>query len=412
MNESNRRTGEGPDRSRQSTTADTAAGVGALEILHAESVVPVEPPLQKDGPFLPELTEVDLLVRAPEARRDFNVSGSGATVAILDTGLRTTHVDFAGRVVPGRNFTSDYGGDSREVADGCGHGTSVAGIACAGRIHTGIAPNARVVPVKVLRNDGTGRFADIRDALDWVLDHRSTLGISALCLATGASDNRTTDTDMPGDAIGALLQELTDEGVCCCVAAGNDYYAHGGMQGMCYPAIFRQTISVGAVYDADEGSFRYRDGAKAFASDADRLTPFTQRLHRTVGGPCATDTFAPGAPITAPGILNDTGESIQYGASQATPVVTGVVLLLQSFYLRTIGRLPSVAEVKRWLLRGSTVVYDGADDRDNVNHTESTFPRVSAIGSLLVCAKDLAVRELATADRSNRARPRAGAVRH
>jgi len=376
------------------------SAVGTFEMLHAESVVPVEPPLQKEGPFLPELTEVDLLVRAPQARRDFNVSGSGVTVAVLDTGLRTTHVDFAGRVLPGRNFTADYGGDPAEVSDGHGHGTSVTGIAAAGRIHTGVAPSTRIVPLKVLANDGTGRFADVRDALDWVLDHRASLGISALCLATGAADNRTTDTDMPGDAIGALLQELTDDGVCCCVAAGNDYYAHGGTQGMCYPAIFRQTISVGAVYDADEGSFRYRDGAKAFASDSDRLTPFTQRLHRTVGGPCATDAFAPGAPITSAGILNDTGESIQYGASQATPVVLGVVALLQSFYLRTTGHLPGVVDVKRWLMRGSTVVYDGADDHDNVRHTELTFPRVSALGSLLVCVKDLAVRELTKADRA------------
>lgn len=403
MNESNGSSGRSAtDRS------GSGAVVGTFEALHGEAVVPVEAPLQKDGPFLPELTEVDLLVRAPEARRDFNVSGSGITVAVLDTGLRSTHVDFAGRVVPGRNFTSDYGGDPSEVTDGHGHGTSVAGIACAGRIHTGIAPNARIVPVKVLSNAGTGRFADIRDALDWLLDRRSMLGISALCLATGAADNRTTDTDMPGDAIGALLQELTDEGVCCCLAAGNDYYAHGGMQGMCYPAIFRQTISVGAVYDADEGSFRYRDGAKAFATDSDRLTPFTQRLHRTIGGPCATDTFAPGSPITSSGILNDTGESIQYGASQATPVVLGVVALLQSFHLRTTGHLPTVADVKRWLARGSTVLYDGADDHDNVNHTESTFPRVSALGSLLVCAKDLAVRELAEAHRVDR---RAGTMR-
>lgn len=396
MNESNGSSGQ-PGRDR----SPMGAVVGTFESLHGEAVVPVEAPLQKEGPFLPELTEVDLLVRAPEARRDFNVSGSGVTVAVLDTGLRSTHVDFAGRVVPGRNFTSDYGGDPSEVTDGHGHGTSVGGIACAGRIHTGIAPNARIVPVKVLSNDGTGRFADIRDALDWLLDRRSSLGISALCLTTGAADNRTTDTDMPGDAIGALLQELTDEGVCCCTAAGNDYYAHGGMQGMCYPAIFRQTISVGAVYDADEGSFRYRDGAKAFESDSDRLTPFTQRLHRTIGGPCATDTFAPGSPITSSGILNDTGESIQYGASQATPVVLGVVALLQSFYLRTMGHLPAVTDVKRWLTRGSTVVYDGADDHDNVNHTELTFPRVSALGSLLVCAKDLAVRELSQANRAD-----------
>ncbi|WP_305095030.1 S8 family serine peptidase [Prescottella sp. R16] len=395
---------------RQATAVTAAANpIGGFTALHAESVVPVDPPLQKDGPFLPELTEIAPLVQATQARRDFNVSGAGVTVAVLDTGLRTTHVDFAGRVVPGRNFTADYGGDPTEVSDGHGHGTSVAGIACAGRIHTGIAPNARIVPLKVLGNDGTGRFTDIRDALDWLLDRRAALGVSALCLAAGAPDNRTTDTDMPGDAIGALLQELCDEGVCCCVAAGNDYYAHGGMQGMCYPAIFRQTISVGAVYDADEGSFRYRDGAKAFASDADRLTPFTQRLHHTVGGPCATDTFAPGTPVSSSGILNDTGESLQYGASQATPTVLGVVALLQSFALRTTGHLPTVWDVKRWLQRGSAVVYDGADDHDNVDHTGLTFGRVGALGSLLVCAKDLAVRELAKADRAGlRSGPGAG----
>ncbi len=85
-----------------------------------------------------------------------------------------------------------------------------------------------------------------------------------------------------------------------------------------------------------------------------------------------------------------------------------MVALLQSFHLRTTGHLPTVADVKRWLARGSTVVYDGADDHDNVNHTESTFPRVSALGSLLVCAKDLAVRELAEAHRVDR---RAGTMR-
>lgn len=374
-------------------------GSGAMHpTLHAESVVPVTAPLQKDGPFLPELTEVDPLVRAPDARRDFNVGGAGVTVAVLDTGLRSTHVDFAGRVVPGRNFAADGGRDRADVTDRNGHGTNVAGIVCAGRIHTGIAPNARIVPVKVLCDDGTGRFADVRDGLEWVLDHRATLGISAVCMSMCASDNRTTDTDMPGDAIGALLQELADADVACCVNAGSEYYAHGGLQGMSYPAIFRQTISVGAVYDADEGPFRYRDGAKAFSTAPDRLTPFTQRLHHKVGGACATSLFAPGSPVTSTGILNDTGESIQYGVSHATACATGVVLLLQSFYLRTTGSLPSVADLTRWLARGSEVIYDGDDEHDNVGHTGLTFPRVSAVGSLLACAKELAMRELVAAE--------------
>ncbi|MFC4604590.1 S8 family peptidase [Rhodococcus kronopolitis] len=382
----------------QGTNEYSADGSGAWHpTLHAESVVPVCAPVQKDGPFLPELTEIDPLVRVPEARRDFNVGGAGVTVAVLDTGLRTTHVDFAGRVMPGRNLT---GGDPADVTDRHGHGTHVAGIACAGRIHTGVAPNARVVPIKVLRDDGTGSFADIRDGLDWVLDHREALGISAVCMAMCASDNRVTDTDMPGDAIGALLQELSDADVACCVSAGSEYYAHGGLQGMSYPAIFRQAISVGSVYDADEGPFRYRDGAKAFSTAPDRLTPFSQRLHHKLGGPCATSVFAPASPVASTGISNDTGESLQNGVSRATPVAAGLVALLQSFCLRTTGRLPAVADLLRWLDRGAAVIYDGDDEHDNVGHSGLTYPRASAGGSLLACARELAMRELTAAEQA------------
>ncbi|MFE6924799.1 hypothetical protein ACFVAV_27500 [Nocardia sp. NPDC057663] len=65
-------------------SAEPVAGVAF------ESVVPVEKPLQTDLSVLPELLEVDLLVRAAEARAEFNVDGSGMTVAVLDTRLRTT----------------------------------------------------------------------------------------------------------------------------------------------------------------------------------------------------------------------------------------------------------------------------------------------------------------------------------
>ncbi|MGW0042054.1 S8 family peptidase [Rhodococcus sp. NPDC003348] len=369
---------------------------GLATIVTAATVVPVERPVQKDGPYLPELTDLDQLVRVPETRRDFNVSGSGVTVAILDTGLRATHADFSGRVLAGHNCT---GGDPDDTGDRYGHGTSVGGIACAGRIHTGVAPNARIVPVKVLGDDGGGTLAHVRDGLEWVLGHWAQLGISALCMPFGTADNRTSDTDLAGDEIGSLLQQLTERGVACVVGSGNEYYAHGGVQGMSYPAIIRHCLSVGAVYDADEGPFRYPDGAKAFSTAPDRITPYSQRLHHKIGGPCATDLFAPGSPVTSTGVRNDTGESLQYGTSRAAAVTTGVILLLQSYYLRATGELPTVADVKRWLLRGATVIYDGDDEHDNVAHTGLTFSRLSAPGALFACAKELAMHELTSAQR-------------
>jgi subtilisin family serine protease len=367
------------------------------EPLYGKDVEPVDTPLQKEEAFLPELIEVDLLVRAGEARTLFNVDGNGTTVAVLDTGLRTTHVDFAGRVLPGRNFTSDNGGDPADPSDGQGHGTNVSGIICAGDIHTGIAPGAKIVPVKVLGNNGGGSFAGIRDALQWVIDHHAEHGISAVCMSLGDGGNYQDDQSFPGDAIGSRMRTLADLGIVCCVAAGNDYHTHNSVQGMGYPAIFRETVSVGAVYDADEGSFSYQSGAVAFSTAPDRITPFSQRLHPKVGAECATDIFAPGAPVTSSGILNDQGESIQHGTSQATPVVTGVVLLLQALHKRLTGQLPAVADVMRWLEQGSDAIQDGDDEHDNVLHTGLPFRRVDAVLALHACAQDALKCELAAA---------------
>ena len=198
-------------------------GSGAMHpTLHAESVVPVTAPLQKDGPFLPELTEVDPLVRAPDARRDFNVGGAGVTVAVLDTGLRSTHVDFAGRVVPGRNFTADGGHDRADVTDRNGHGTNVAGIVCAGRILPGsrrTRGSCRSRSCATTAPDGSRTSGTGWSGYSTTAPPSGSPG--SACRCARSTDNRTTDTDMPGDSIGALpLQELADADVACCVNAG------------------------------------------------------------------------------------------------------------------------------------------------------------------------------------------------
>lgn len=368
------------------------------EKLYVKDVKPVEAPLQKEESLLKEMTEVDRLVRAREARDLFGVDGAGTTVAVLDTGLRTTHVDFAGRVVsPGRNFTPDNGGDDSDPTDGQGHGTNVSGIICAGDIHTGIAPGARILPIKVLSNSGGGSFEWIRNALQWVLDHHANHGISVVCMSLGDGGNYQSDANFTGDGIGNLIRKLADVGVVCCVAAGNDYHTHNSRQGMGYPAIFHETVSVGAVYDANEGSFSYQSGAAAFSTAPDRITPFSQRLHGRIGGDCATDIFAPGAPVTSSGILNDQGESIQHGTSQATPVIAGVVLLLQAYHKRVTGKLPAVADVLGWLRQGSAVIHDGDDEHDNVLHTGLSFNRVNAVAALRACGRDIMVKELSVA---------------
>ena len=360
------------------------------DFLHVKKVSPVEAPQQWEAPFLAELLEASRLVRAAEARATYRVDGAGTTVAVLDTGLRTTHADFARRVAAQRNFTADNGGDPANASDGHGHGTHVAGIVCAGDIHTGMAPAARIVPLKVLSNGGGGSFESIAAALQWVIDNRARHEITAVCMSLGDSGNYQADSQFPSDAVGGRIAQLARLGVACCVAAGNDYFGHGSAQGMSYPAIFRDALSVGAVYDGDEGPFRYQSGAEAFSTGPDRITPFSQRLHQKVGRACATDIFAPGAPMTSSGILNDIGESVQHGTSQPTPVVTGIVLLLQSLCKRSRGTLPTLAELRRWLERGGVSIQDGDDENDNVLHTGLAFKRIDAVAALEACAKEIA----------------------
>jgi subtilisin family serine protease len=303
-------------------------------------------------------------------------------VAVLDTGLNTEHVDFEGRIVAQRNFTPDNGGDVNDATDGNGHGTNVAGIIVANADHTGIAPEANVIPLKVLRNKGGGSFQWINNALQWVLDNREKYNITVVCMSLGDGSNRTSDDSLTNDAIRKKIRELREKKVAVCIAAGNDYFKHKSQQGMGYPGIIRECVSVGAVYDASEGPFSYGSGAKAFSTRAGQITPFSQRLHTTVNRHTRTDIFAPGAPVTSSGIDGPRGESIQHGTSQATPVTAGLILLMQEFYQRAEGELPEVDDLVKWLRRGGVSIFDGDDEDDNVKHTNKTYLQADALSAL------------------------------
>jgi subtilisin family serine protease len=336
-----------------------------------------------DGVPAAEMEEVRTFLHVQDAvdfvetNDNLVLDGKGLCVAILDTGLRTTHRDFNGRVAAQRNFTTDNGGDPSNATDGNGHGTNVAGIIAAGDIHTGIAPNANVIPLKVLRNSNGGSFDAIRQALEWVREHRDDHNISVVNMSLGDSGNYTSD-NFGNDAIGNLISELRDARVAVVVAAGNDFFTHNSQQGMGYPAIFRASVSVGAVYDANEGGFGYSSGAQTSASSAGQITPFSQRLHKSVSATTCTDIFAPGAPVTASGHTSDTGVSTQHGTSQASPVTAGLILLMQQYYKHHTGELPSVDKIETWLREGGIGITDNYGDIDNVANTGLSFTHVDA----------------------------------
>src|SRR3954462_1536709 len=143
-------------------------------------------------------------------------TGSGAVVAVIDTGVLASHEDLAGRLLPGYDFVDK----DPDPNDGNGHGTHVTGIVAAdegnGLGIEGVAPDAKVMPIRVLDNDGNGTGEDVAKGVDYAVAHHADV----INLSLG------------GDAIGTILggdeaftksvQYALDKGVVVIAAAGND----------------------------------------------------------------------------------------------------------------------------------------------------------------------------------------------
>ena len=390
----------GRSRRRRAGSASTCilAALAAFSLLAGAAcaaeweIEPVETPEQFATPRpRPQLVESSSLIRAGEMRAAYAVDGSGLTVAVLDTGLRTTHVDFAGKVVAQRNYTSSNGGNPDNANDGNGHGTNVGGIIVANGVHTGIAPGANIIPIKVLSDTGSGTHYSVWSALTWVLNNRAAYNITAVNLSLGdGSNNRM----MPGESypIRDVVRQLRAARVAVVITAGNSFYYYGSVQGMGYPGIIPECVGVGAVYDANIGPVWYESGAIATTTGPDRITPFSQRLTEALGGVFRTDIFAPGAALTSSGNSTDIGESVMHGTSQAAPVVAGAILLLQQNCLRRTGSLPTVDQLEEWLRGTAATINDGDDENDNVTNTGADFPRIDLLGAAaLADAPDLVI---------------------
>ncbi len=98
-------------------------------------------------------------------------TGSGITIAILDSGVDGTHPDLAAQLVPGWNFFDDNG----DTSDVLGHGTAVAGVAAAASNNgigiAGVAGGARIMPIRITNATGYAYWSTTAQGLIWAADH-------------------------------------------------------------------------------------------------------------------------------------------------------------------------------------------------------------------------------------------------
>jgi serine protease AprX len=160
------------------------------------------------------------------------------TIAIVDSGVGASDVDFGSRVTDRHNFSSFKSSDSG--GDDLGHGTLVAGIAAGGSTaYRGVAPNARIVSLRVVNADGRSIASDVLEAAEWIYKNRVSKGIGVVNLSI-----RSTHANPAFyDPINVAVERLWRAGVVVVASAGN-----GGSERMLYaPASSPFVITVGAV---------------------------------------------------------------------------------------------------------------------------------------------------------------------
>jgi subtilisin family serine protease len=257
-----------------------------------------------------------------------NLTGAGQTICILDTGVNYTHPDLDGcntstflagncsKVIGGYDFVNT----DADPYDDNGHGTHVAGIAAANGTIKGIAPDAKIVMLKVCNSGGDCQFLRVIDAINWCVSNSSIYNISIISISIADTSNFTTqsecdnyDNGLSGNASVPLANAVA-KNISVVISAGN----WGNNTGVSYPACLSNATAV--------GSSNKDDSISSFSNRASFMS-----------------LLAPGLNINSTSINGN--YELKWGTSMATPHVAGAIAILkQLLSLEGLTRTPKQLE--------------------------------------------------------------------
>lgn len=212
-------------------------------------------------------------------------AGEGVIVAVVDTGV-TRVEDLAGtEILEGASFVAGM----PDWADDNGHGTHVAGTIAQttnnGLGVAGVAPSAKILPVKVLSGFGGGTSAGVAAGIDWAVDQ----GADVINLSLGSA--------MPSVVVATAVTKARAAGVIVVAAAGND-----GRGAVSWPGAMKEAIGVGAT--GPDGTLapysNYGLGVDIVAPGGDKRKPGGGILQDTISGTGHAYTSYQGTSMAAP----------------------------------------------------------------------------------------------------------------
>ncbi len=208
----------------------------------------------------------------------YTLDGSGVNIAILDSGIDTTHKSFtaqAGKVV----FSKDFTGENR-TDDPYGHGTFVAAVAAGvgtptGGKYEGVASAANLVNLRVLNSQGVGTVSGILKALDWIMANRLLYNVRVVNMSLGTP----AINSYKNDPLCKAVRKLSDAGIIVVAAAGNNGKTATGQKmygGIHCPGNEPSAITVGAsnTFGSDPrnedaiATYSSRGPARGFTTDS------------------------------------------------------------------------------------------------------------------------------------------------